>query len=119
MFKSILIFIILIIKLASREYEYLMKKNNVDNNEFNPYIFNFIFRDNNYSFIFDTSTYLMWIGNQTINKNYATLNISTIHGEKILANEICKDGNFCYFTIDKEMIVIIKIIITIKKFINI
>ena len=80
-----------------------MKKNNVDNNEFNPYIFNFIFRDKNYSFIFDTSTYLMWIGNQTINKNYATLNISTIHGEKILANEICKDGNFCYFTIDKEM----------------
>ena len=52
MFKSILIFIILIIKLTSKEYEYLMKKNNVyDNDEFNPYIFKFSFKDKNYSFI--------------------------------------------------------------------
>ena len=81
-----------------------MKKNNVDDNdEFNPYIFKFNFKDKNYSFIFDTSSYIIWIGNQTINETYTTLNISTIHGEKMLANEICKDDNFCYFKTDKKM----------------
>ena len=80
MFKPILFFILLIIKLRSKEY--LMEKNNDNNNEFSAYIFKINFRDKNYSFTFDTSSYIVWVGNQTINKNYSSLNISTIHGIK-------------------------------------
>ena len=100
MFKLILIFIILIINITPKEY--IMKKNNDNNNEFSPYIFEFNFKEKNYSFIFDTSSYIIWVGNQTINKNN-TVNISTIHGKKMLVNEICRDDKLCYFITDKEM----------------
>ena len=95
MFKSILIFIILIINITPKEYH--MKKINDNNNEFNPYIFKFNFKEKNYSFIFDTSSYIIWVGNHTINETDTIFNISTINGEKMFGNEKCRDDNLCYF----------------------
>ena len=103
MFLSFPIFISLIIELSSKEF--IMKKNTNDNNAFNPYIFKYNFKnekENNYSFIFDTSSYIIWEGNNTIYKN-ETIAISTITGEELSANEICINDYFCWFKTNKEM----------------
>jgi hypothetical protein len=97
-----IIFISIIIGLASKEF--IMKKNTNENNTFCPYTFNYNFQnesENNYSFIFDTSSYIIWVGNNNIIYNN-TVEISTINGELILANEICND-TFCWFETDKQM----------------
>ena len=103
MFLSFPIFISIIIELSSNEF--IMKKNTNENNTFNPYIFKYNFKnekENNYSFIFDTSSYIIWEGNNTIDKNN-TITISTITGEELSTNEICINDYFCWFKTNKVM----------------
>ena len=98
MLKSFLIFISIVGKLSSKEY--VMKKSSKDN-EFSPYIFKLEKENINNSFIFDTTSYILWLGNHNIS-NF-TLKINTIDGEKMNAIEICNKNDFCYFKTDKIM----------------
>jgi len=100
----ILFIIFISIKIGLTTKEFVMEKRTNENNTFSPYTFKFNFKnekENNYSFIFDTSSYIIWVGNNNIIYNN-TVEISTINGELILANEICND-TFCWFETDKQM----------------
>ena len=102
-FQTFIFLATLINRFISKEF--LMKKNTNKNNEFSPYIFQMSFFsqiDDNYSFIFDTSSYILWIGNQTIDTENTTI-IEAIDGERINGNEICTTSNFCWFKADKKM----------------
>lgn len=82
-----------------------MKKITNKNKEFNPYTFQFNLNNenyNNYSFVFDTASYIIWVGNQTLDENN-TIIIFTKEGEKINAKEICKEDNFCWFKTNKKI----------------
>ena len=106
MFLSFFAFISIIIELSSSSKEFIMSKNTNENNTFNPYIFQFNFeneKEKNDSFIFDTSSYIVWKGNNIINKS-DTIKISTITGEELSSNEICiNEEQFCWFKTNKIM----------------
>ena len=103
MFQAFLFSFFLINKIFSKEY--IMKKNTNNNNEFSPYTFQISFDNQleyNYTYIFDTSTYIVWIGNQNLD-NKTIIRIETINGGHIFGNEICTSSNFCWFKVDKRM----------------
>jgi hypothetical protein len=103
-FQTILFLSSLINRFIS--IEFFMKKKANGNNEFNPYTFQLPYdsqiNNNNYSFIFDTSSYILWIGNQIIDTKDFII-IETIDGKKIKGNEICTSSDFCWFETDKKM----------------
>jgi Na+-transporting methylmalonyl-CoA/oxaloacetate decarboxylase gamma subunit len=95
MFKKVILLISLIIKLKSKEF--IMKKNSSENNEFNPYIFNFTLDNTSISHlsIFDTSnSYIQIQGENVTNDSLEHFFINENKFYYIITNNISDKDYF-------------------------